>query len=100
MQQAFLRGSEGLQLTHLVPEGHACSWPGRELGAGKDLKERKVRKDGLLKASTIDFPRKTLENGWQNICLYIYIYIHVYVYMDAYICLAFFSLDLVMALLI
>jgi hypothetical protein len=43
VQQAFLRGSEGLQLNHLVPEGHACSWPGREVVAGKDIKERKVR---------------------------------------------------------
>lgn len=42
VQQAFLRGSEGLQLNHLVPEGHACSWPGRELVAGKDIKERKA----------------------------------------------------------
>lgn len=24
VQQAFLRGSEGLQLNHLVPEGHAA----------------------------------------------------------------------------
>ncbi|CAK9005027.1 unnamed protein product [Durusdinium trenchii] len=42
VQQAFMRQSEGLQMVHLVPIGQACSWPGRELLAGKDVKERKA----------------------------------------------------------
>lgn len=50
VQQAFVRAfverndSDSLELFHLVPVGQACSWPGRELVAGKDIKERKARR--------------------------------------------------------
>ena len=42
VQQAFCDRGEGLQFFHLVPRGQACSWPGKELMAGKDIQETKV----------------------------------------------------------
>lgn len=44
VQQAFGDRGEGLQFFHLVPRGQACSWPGKELMAGKDIQETKVRR--------------------------------------------------------
>jgi len=52
VQQAFCDRGEGLQFFHLVPRGQACSWPGKELIAGKDIQETKVRRVRRGKSSS------------------------------------------------